>query len=99
MSLIHGSLGPNASSLHTCSIYCGKIYFNFFLFKSFIFSLVNRHLTEFVGLDLEMEFEHHYHEVMLLIGEMFNEIFRGLETQLSNDIEIVGKQFPAKPFR
>uniref|UniRef100_A0A2P2I555 Aspartate--tRNA ligase, cytoplasmic n=1 Tax=Hirondellea gigas TaxID=1518452 RepID=A0A2P2I555_9CRUS len=62
-------------------------------------SNTHRHLTEFVGLDMEMAFIHHYHEVMMLIGSMFIEMFRGLERDLSRDIEIVGKQFPAQPFR
>ncbi len=35
-----------------------------------------RHLTEFVGLDMEMAFQHHYHEVVDVIGEMFTEIFK-----------------------
>lgn len=62
-------------------------------------SNTHRHLTEFVGLDMEMAFIHHYHEVMMLIGEMFVEMFRGLEKQHKRDIEIVGRQFPAQPFR
>ena len=42
-------------------------------------SNTHRHLTEFVGLDLEMAFNYHYHEVLDVIGGMFVEIFRGLE--------------------
>ena len=33
-------------------------------------SFTHRHLTEFVGLDLEMAFEEHYHEVLELIEEL-----------------------------
>jgi len=62
-------------------------------------SNTHRHLTEFVGLDMEMAFKDHYHEVMLLIGEMFNAIFAGLEEQMADHIAVVGRQFPAKPFR
>ena len=41
-------------------------------------SNTHRHLTEFVGLDLEMAFEFHYHEVLATIGDMFTNMFRGL---------------------
>lgn len=37
-----------------------------------------RHLTEFVGLDLEMAFKYHYHEVVDVIGSLFTNIFKGL---------------------
>lgn len=30
-------------------------------------SFTHRHMTEFVGMDLEMAFEEHYHEVRLLV--------------------------------
>lgn len=62
-------------------------------------SNTHRHLTEFVGLDMEMAFMHHYHEVMMCIGEMFIDIFKGLEREHKKDIEIVGKQYPSQPFR
>lgn len=41
-------------------------------------SNTHRHLTEFVGLDLEMAFKYHYHEVVDTIGQMFTELFKGL---------------------
>ena len=41
-------------------------------------SNTHRHLTEFVGLDLEMSFKFHYHEVLQVIGDMFINIFKGL---------------------
>ena len=44
-------------------------------------SNTHRHLTEFVGLDLEMAFDFHYHEVLDLIGDMFVHIFKGLQAQ------------------
>lgn len=44
-------------------------------------SNTHRHLTEFTGLDLEMSFQYHYHEVMLLIGNLFTEIFKGLRDE------------------
>ncbi|CAF5215766.1 unnamed protein product, partial [Rotaria magnacalcarata] len=41
-------------------------------------SNTHRHLTEFVGLDLEMAFNYHYHEVVDTIGDLFTQIFKGL---------------------
>ena len=41
-------------------------------------SFTHRHLTEFTGLDLEMTFDEHYHEVMLLIADMLLFIFKSL---------------------
>lgn len=61
-------------------------------------SNTHRHLTEFTGLDLEMAFQYHYHEVMLTIGDLFTEIFKGLRDQYSNEISLVGQQYPAEPF-
>ncbi|CAG0915208.1 unnamed protein product [Notodromas monacha] len=62
-------------------------------------SNTHRHLTEFVGLDLEMAFHYHYHEVVDVIGQMFNAIFRGLADQYSEEIAAVNKQYPAEPFQ
>lgn len=45
-------------------------------------SNTHRHLTEFVGLDLEMAFKYHYHEVIDIIGQMFTELFKGLRDKL-----------------
>jgi len=42
-------------------------------------SNTHRHLTEFVGLDMEMAFKYHYHEVVDVIGNMFVSIFKGLQ--------------------
>lgn len=44
-------------------------------------SYTHRHLTEFVGLDIEMAFNYHYHEVLQVIGDLFVHMFRGLETR------------------
>ncbi|XP_072397071.1 aspartate--tRNA ligase, cytoplasmic [Diabrotica undecimpunctata] len=61
-------------------------------------SNTHRHLTEFTGLDLEMAFHYHYHEVMMTIGNMFTEIFKGLRDQFKNEISIINQQYPAEPF-
>ena len=41
-------------------------------------SNTHRHLTEFVGLDMEMAFQHHYHEVCKL--------FKWMLSKQSNDL-------------
>jgi len=59
---------------------------NLFCLVSLVFraedSNTHRHLTEFVGLDLEMAFSYHYHEVVDTIGDLFTQIFKGLAERL-----------------
>ncbi|XP_039267320.2 aspartate--tRNA ligase, cytoplasmic-like [Styela clava] len=62
-------------------------------------SNTHRHLTEFVGLDLEMAFKYHYHEVLQTIGDVFVSIFKGLRDECQTEISTVGKQYPAEPFK
>merc|ERR1711963_781151 len=62
-------------------------------------SNTHRHLTEFVGLDMEMSFQHHYHEVVDTIGNLFTELFKGLRDNFAKEISTVNEQFPAEPFK
>merc|ERR1712038_1284688 len=62
-------------------------------------SNTHRHLTEFVGLDIEMAFNDHYHEVLQVIGDTFISIFKGLRDNYAEEIETVNKQFPCEPFK
>lgn len=62
-------------------------------------SNTHRHLTEFVGLDLEMAFKYHYHEVLDTIGHLFTEIFKGLRDQYATEITAVGNQYDVEPFK
>ncbi|XP_022115348.2 aspartate--tRNA ligase, cytoplasmic [Pieris rapae] len=62
-------------------------------------SNTHRHLTEFVGLDIEMSFKHHYHEVMETIGQTFTDIFRGLQEEFASEILTVGQQYKVEPFK
>ncbi|KAF8807456.1 aspartate-tRNA ligase [Phlegmacium glaucopus] len=62
-------------------------------------SNTHRHMTEFIGLDLEMAIEEHYHEVMELLDGMLKNIFSGLREKYKKEIEIVQKQFPADDFK
>ncbi|XP_050311608.1 aspartate--tRNA ligase, cytoplasmic isoform X2 [Anthonomus grandis grandis] len=61
-------------------------------------SNTHRHLTEFVGLDLEMAFQYHYHEVVSTIGDVFTEIFKGIRDNFQKEIALVNQQFPTEPF-
>lgn len=62
-------------------------------------SNTHRHLTEFVGLDLEMAFKYHYHEVVDTIGQMFTELFKGLRDIYADDIAAVSQQYPVESFK
>ncbi|KAJ3121290.1 aspartate--tRNA ligase dps1 [Nowakowskiella sp. JEL0407] len=61
-------------------------------------SFSHRHMTEFMGLDLEMAFEEHYHEVLDLFDDLFIFIFENLEKRYGKELEIVGKQYPFEKF-
>ncbi|KAJ3316037.1 aspartate--tRNA ligase dps1 [Boothiomyces sp. JEL0838] len=62
-------------------------------------SLTHRHMTEFTGLDLEMAFNEHYHEVLYMLGEMFVAIFDGIKKDCANELEIVNRQYPFPEFK
>ncbi|KXJ93704.1 aspartyl-tRNA synthetase [Microdochium bolleyi] len=57
-----------------------------------------RHLTEFTGLDLEMEIEDSYTEVIDMIEGLMLHIFRGLEEQCKDEIELIRSVYPSEPF-
>jgi aspartyl-tRNA synthetase len=57
-------------------------------------SLTHRHMTEFMGLDMEMTFKDHYSEVLDVLDGMFNHIFTGLKERFADEIEAVRKQYP-----
>ncbi|MEJ1281123.1 aspartyl-tRNA synthetase [Cricetulus griseus] len=62
-------------------------------------SNTHRHLTEFVGLDIEMAFNYHYHEVVDEIADSLVQIFKGLQERFQTEIQTVNKQFPCEPFK
>jgi len=62
-------------------------------------SQTHRHMTEFTGLDLELSFNEHYHEVVELLSEMFVEIFKGLRSKYGKQIAVVREQFPIEEFK
>lgn len=62
-------------------------------------SNTHRHMTEFVGLDLEMAFEEHYHEVLDILSELFVFIFSELKTRYAKEIAVVRNQYPVEEFK
>ncbi|KAK2629739.1 hypothetical protein QTJ16_000559 [Diplocarpon rosae] len=57
-----------------------------------------RHMTEFIGLDLEMEIEEHYHEVLHMLERVFLYIFNGLTTHYRSEIELIRSVYPSDEF-
>jgi aspartyl-tRNA synthetase len=57
-------------------------------------SNTHRHLTEFVGLDLEMAFHEHYHEVLDVLDALFTFLFDGLKNRYAVELEAVRAQYP-----
>jgi aspartyl/asparaginyl-tRNA synthetase len=62
-------------------------------------SFTHRHMTEFVGLDLEMTIEEHYHEVLELLDGLFKHLFKSLMERYRKEIDAIGAQFPAEEFK
>ena len=62
-------------------------------------SNTHRHLCEFTGLDGEMEIKQHYFEVLDVIGNLFNHMFKGLETRFAEQLKAVNGQYPFEPFK
>ena len=60
-------------------------------------SNTRRHLTEFIGLDMEMAFHEHYYEVLDVLEGLFVHIFEGLATRFAAEINTVAQQYPVRP--
>jgi aspartyl-tRNA synthetase len=54
-------------------------------------SNTNRHLCEFTGLDLEMEFNNHYFEVLDLIGELMVYLFKTMKTRHARELSVINE--------
>ncbi|KAI6089693.1 aspartyl-tRNA synthetase [Hypoxylon rubiginosum] len=57
-----------------------------------------RHMTEFTGLDLEMEIEDNYHEVIHMIEGVMLHIFRGLQSRCKEQIDLIRAIYPSDDF-
>jgi len=62
-------------------------------------SFTHRHLTEFTGLDLEMSFNEHYHEVLDVLEGLFLHIFEGIPSKFGAELQIISQQYPFEPFK
>ena len=62
-------------------------------------SNTNRHLCEFTGLDLEMEFKNHYFEVLDLIGELMVFMFKQMKVRYSRELGVISEQYPFEDFK
>lgn len=54
---------------------------------------------QFTGLDLEMAFEEHYHEVIEVLEDLFVFIFNGLRERFAKEISVVREQYPVEEFK
>lgn len=62
-------------------------------------SNTNRHLCEFTGLDLEMEFKNHYFEVLDLIGELLVFMFSQMKIRYARELGVINDQYPFEEFK
>ena len=62
-------------------------------------SNTNRHLCEFTGLDMEMEFKDHYFEVLDLIGNLMVYLVENLKTRYARELGIINEQYPFEEFK
>ncbi|KAL2754812.1 hypothetical protein ACRALDRAFT_1051327 [Sodiomyces alcalophilus JCM 7366] len=60
-------------------------------------SNTSRHMTEFTGLDVEMEIRHSYIEVLSLLEGVLLAIFRGIQERCADEIEIVRSVYHSEP--
>ncbi|OAV97379.1 hypothetical protein PTTG_26035 [Puccinia triticina 1-1 BBBD Race 1] len=57
-----------------------------------------RHMTEFIGLNLEMAINKHYHEAVDLLDRLFLSIFGGLRASSAPEIQTIKSQHPLDDF-
>jgi len=62
-------------------------------------SNTNRHLCEFTGLDMEMEFKDHYFEVLDLIGELMVYMVEEIKSRHARELSIIHDQYPFEEFK
>ena len=62
-------------------------------------SNTNRHLCEFTGLDMEMEFKNHYFEVLDLIGELMVYMVENIKSRYASELATINEQYPFEEFK
>jgi aspartyl-tRNA synthetase len=60
-------------------------------------SNTHRHMTEFIGLDMELAFNEHYHEVLDILEELFFFMFEQINIRYRNELEVIRHQYPSNP--
>mmetsp|Transcript_1954 Transcript_1954/g.3161 ORF Transcript_1954/g.3161 Transcript_1954/m.3161 type:complete len:622 (+) Transcript_1954:150-2015(+) len=60
-------------------------------------SNTNRHLCEFHGLDMEMAFNEHYHEVLDVFSDLFHYIFNSLNEKYATEIALIREYCDVEP--
>jgi len=58
-----------------------------------------RHLTEFTGLDMEMEIQEHYHEAVEVLENLMLFIFNGLKTKYKTETDLVRSIYHVEEFK
>ena len=67
-----------------------KLFYSRFA-HNFVNSFTNRHLCEFTGLDMEMEFNDHYFEVLDILGEMMVFLTNNLKKRYAKELAVINE--------
>lgn len=59
----------------------------------------HRHLCEFMGLDMEMEINETYHEVLDVLDRLFVYMFKGIESRCAKELKVINGQYPFVPLQ
>lgn len=62
-------------------------------------SNTHRHLTEFIGLDMEMAIFESYQEVLDVLDHLFVYMFRGLQSRFAKELSVISQQYPFEPLQ
>jgi aspartyl/asparaginyl-tRNA synthetase len=62
-------------------------------------SHTGRHLTEFTGLDFEMEIQESYTEALDVTDFFMVRIFEGLRSGFKRELEVISQQYPFEPLK
>jgi len=62
-------------------------------------SNTRRHLTEFEGLDMEMEIRENYTELLDVLVKCLQYIFNEIPKRFAHELEVINKQYPFTPIK
>mmetsp|Transcript_39896 Transcript_39896/g.106587 ORF Transcript_39896/g.106587 Transcript_39896/m.106587 type:complete len:576 (+) Transcript_39896:3-1730(+) len=62
-------------------------------------SHTGRHLTEFTGLDFEMEIKESYSEALDITDHFMVRIFEGIRKNFAKELQIISQQYPFEPLK